>query len=326
MTISAKNPALTIAAICILLPIAVAAQTGGQQPSPSPTAATAGANDPKLINRTPTGSDIQIGSGDLLEINAFGTDFTETSRVSETGDVSLPLIGTVHVGGMNTEQARDVIAADLVKGNWYKNPQVTVFIKEYSTQGVAVLGEVAKPGVYPRLGEHRLLDLISAAGGLTPKAGKLITITRRGESQPSERVEYTNDPAKQLSSNVEVRPGDTIFVSQAGIVYVIGDVARPSGFVMDNNGTMTALEALAMAGGTTANAKLGGARLIRKTPAGVQDIPVPMQKIMQAKSEDLALQAGDVLFIPSSAAKSALRRGTEAILQAATGIAIYRRP
>lgn len=290
----------------------------------SPASPTPFVTDPALITRTLAGQDIRIGSGDLIEVRVFGTDFVKTSRVGESGDATLPLVGTVHVGGLTTHDARDLIAADLVKGNLYKNPQVTVFIKEYSTQRVTIVGEVAKPGIYPRLGDHRLLDMISAAGGFTSKAGKLIAITHRGETTPSATVEYTSGSAQQLSSNVEVLPGDTVYVSQSGVVYVLGDVNRPSGFVMDNQGNMSVLQALAMAGGTTPHSSLRAARVIRRTAEGVQDIPVPLNRILQSKAEDLALQAGDVLYIPGSATASALQQSADSILQTATGVVVYQ--
>ena len=268
--------------------------------------------------------DLKIGPGDLLDVVVFGIgDFNQTTRVSESGDIILPLIGQVHVANFTSQQAQNLVAEKLVKQNFYKHPQVTVFIKEYATQGVSVLGEVNKPGVYPRLGDHRLFDMISAAGGYTQKAGTTVTITHREEPDKPHTVTLSNDPVKNYATNIEIFPGDTIVVSQAGIVYVVGDVSKPSGFAMQNNENMSVLQALAMAGGANPTAKLDNARLIRKNTSGMQEFPVPLKKMLEAKANDQALQPGDVLFVPTSSGKNAAKRGLEAILQTATGLAIY---
>src|SRR5262249_37981898 len=110
---------------------------------------------------------------------------------------------------------------------------------------------------------------------------------------------------------------------KAGIVYVVGDVRKPSGILMQNS-RLTALQAVAMAEGTNPTAALNSAKLIRKTPEGLQEIPLPLKKILSAKAPDWQLQPDDILFVPSRVAKSASRGGLEAIIQAATGAAIYR--
>jgi polysaccharide export outer membrane protein len=268
--------------------------------------------------------DLRIGSGDLLEISLYGgSDFNQVARVSESGDIVLPLIGQVHVDGLTSQQAQALIAAQLVEGQYYKHPQIVVFIREYATQGVSVLGEVNKPGVYPRLGDRRLFDMISAAGGYSPRAGTTVTITHRGDPDNPQTVQISNDPIRSQFSNVEIQPGDTIFVSQAAIVYVVGDVSKPSGFAMQNNENMTVLQAIAMAGGAHNTAALNNARLIRRGSQGIEEIPMPLKKILQAKAADPMLQPGDILFVPASAGKSVAKRSVEAILQAATGVTIY---
>ena len=298
-----------------------AASSATQSPAARTTPNNAAPNSSAAIA---SGSDLRIGQGDLLDVAVFGVgDFNQSVRVSQSGDVILPLIGQAHVANLTPQEAQDLIARKLVQGNFYKHPQVTVFIKEYATQGVSVLGEVNKPGVYPRLGDRRLFDMISAAGGYTPRAGTTVTITRREQPDKPQTVTLSNNPVKSQASNVEVFPGDTIVVSQAGIVYVVGDVSKPSGFAMQNNENMSVLQALAMAGGANPTAKLDSARLIRKNAAGMQEIPMPLKQILQAKATDQALQPGDILFVPASAGKSAARRGLEAILQTATGVAIY---
>jgi polysaccharide export outer membrane protein len=171
-----------------------------------------------------------------------------------------------------------------------------------------------------------LYDAISAAGGTTPKAGRYVLITRRNDPQHSVRVPLLTGAPESMENNVTVEPGDTILVSKAGVVYVVGDVHQPGGFVMENGNDITVLKAIALAQGTNPNAALDSARVIRKTPEGPQDVPLSLKKIMAAKAPDIQLQADDVVFVPGSAGKSAAKRGAEAILQMATGVAIWRIP
>jgi polysaccharide export outer membrane protein len=267
---------------------------------------------------------IRIGAGDLVEVSIYGvTDFRQETRVNESGDLSLPLIGSVRIGGATVEEAQDVIAKSLVEGGYFRDPHVNVVIKDFASQGVSILGEVTKPGVYPMVGTRRLYDLFSMAGGLTNKAGKVVGISHRDQPGTSERIVMSEDPAKSVENNVEIFPGDTIVVSKAGIVYVVGDVQRPGGFVMENNERMTVLQAVALAQGTNRTAALNSAKILRRTSVGPQEVKIPLKQIMAAKASDMDLQAEDILFIPGSAAKSAFSRGMESVFQVATSVAIY---
>ena len=270
-------------------------------------------------------SALKVGAGDLLEMKVFGVpDLTDTVRISTDGTVSLPLVGAVKLDGLTLDLAQKAIETRLKEGGFVRDPHVTLTVKEFVTQGISVMGEVVKPGVYPLLGSRRLFDALSAAGGTTQKAGKVISITRRERPNDPLLVALSSDPAIANKSNVEVYPGDTIVVSKAGIVYVVGEVGRPSGFVMENNESLTVLQAIALAQGLGKNAALNDARIIRKTPNGRTEIPVELKKILQSKSgyPDVAMQAEDILFVPTSAGKSAARRTMEAIIQISTGVAI----
>jgi polysaccharide biosynthesis/export protein len=265
-----------------------------------------------------------IGNGDLLVVSVYAApDFNHEVRVADSGDITLPFINSVHVAGLTLEQAQKVVQKLLADGHYFKNPQVSIFAKEYATQGISVLGEVQKPGTYPLLGSHGLFDAVSAAGGLTPKAGNTISITHRSNPKEPQTVTLAPNQSFTPANNVPVFPGDTVLVSKAGIVYVVGDVHMPSGFIMEN-AHLTVLQAIAMAQGTNTTAKLEKAVLIRKTAAGPQQIPLALPKILSAKAPDLALQPEDIVFIPRSEGKAAFRRSLEAMVQAATGAAIYR--
>jgi len=282
---------------------------------------------PVAARSTSSPPDMLIGAGDLLEVSLYGMpDFKSDVRVSSGGEISLPMLGTVAVGGLSVEQAQLLIERKLSEKSLFNDPHVTVFEKEYATQGISVLGEVQKPGIYPLLGSRNLYDALSAAGGTAPKAGRYVLITRRNDPQHPVRVPLLTGAAESMETNITVEPGDTIVVSKAGVVYVVGDVHQPGGFVMENGNDITVLKAIALAQGTNPNAALNAARLIRKTPEGSKDVPLPLKQILAAKAPDPQLQPDDVVFVPGSAGKSAAKRGAEAILQMATGIAIWRIP
>src|SRR6266852_3048940 len=185
------------------------------------------------------------------------------------------------------------------------------------------MGEVQHPGVYPILGARRLFDVISLAGGTGPKAGRVVSISHRDHPESPRSVMLSNDAMESARSNIEVFPGDTVVVSRAGVVYVVGDVGKPSGVAMDNGTDMTVLQAIAMAQGTNPTAKLNNAKLIRKTPNGPQETPLPLKDMLANKAPDIRLQAEDIIFVPNSVAKSATRRSLEAAIQMATGLAVY---
>jgi polysaccharide export outer membrane protein len=271
-----------------------------------------------------TSPEVPIGAGDLLEVSVFGApEFAKQIRVSASGDVSVPLIGPVRVVGLSTAAAEKIIAKRLVNGGFFVDPQVSVFQKEYATQGVSVLGEVLKPGIYPLLGRRSVFDAISAAGGTSPRAGNTVSITHRDTPNKAETIRLSYGPGdSQAGNNAQVMPGDTVVVSKAGIVYVVGDVGKPGGFVMENS-QLTVLQALAMAQGANQNAALNSAKLIRRGSDKPQEIPIPLKEILAAKAPDLNLRPDDIVFVPNSAGKTAFRRSMEAIVQTATGVAIY---
>lgn len=202
-----------------------------------------------------------------------------------------------------------------------KNPHVTVFVEQSPSQGASVLGEVARPGIYPIVGEQRLFDLISAAGGLTEKAGRSITLTHRSQADTPITIPISHNLEDSPTSNVAVLPGDTIIVRKADVVYVVGDVGRPSGLLMES-GRLTVLQAIALAGGTTRTAKLGATRIIRKGPNGISETPVALKKILEAKAPDLPMQADDILFVPTSAGKDFAGHTLQAAFQAAAAASI----
>jgi polysaccharide export outer membrane protein len=288
----------------------VAAQTGEPQENPTMHAS----------------SSLRLGAGDLVEVGVYNVpELTTKARISSQGEIYLPLIDYVHVTGLTAEEAEGLIQKRLSDGGFVKNPHVTLFVDQYASQGASVLGEVARPGVYPVPGQQQLFDLISSAGGFTEKAGRSITVTHRDQPDKPVTVPLSRNVSDNPESNIPILPGDTIIVRKADLIYVVGDVGRPSGFLMDS-GHLTVLQAIALAGGTTRTANLGGARIIRKGPEGITETSVELKKILRAKAPDVTMQADDILFVPTSATKALAGRTFEAAMQAATAASIVAIP
>ncbi len=302
--------------------LSLAAQTpvGGE----TPQASTGKDSAPLQSSHLLANSNVKLGAGDLVEISVFGVpDLSTKERVSGSGDLYLPLIDYVHVADLTTDEAQELIQKRLEDGGFVRGPHVSIFVDESASQAVTVVGEVNRPGPYPAIGERRLFDFISAAGGLTEKAGRSVTIEHRGDGDTDQKVvlELSANFADDTKNNVEVQPGDMIIVSRAGIVYVVGDVNHPSGFLIEDN-ALTVLKALALAGGGTRTSALNKTKILRQTPNGVQEIPVNLKKVLYAKAPDLALVKGDVLFIPGSAGKAAVYRTGDAAVAVSTALAV----
>lgn len=302
---------------CLTLPVLGQTTVVGDAPL-TPMKDSASPSTSAMSTSTAT----RLGTGDLIELSVYGVpDLNTKVRIGNGGDIYLPLIDYVHIADLTVDEAQELIQKRLEDGGFVRNPHVTIFVNESTSQAVNMMGEVGHPGAYPVIGERHLFDLISAAGGLTDRAGRNVTIIHR--QNPGQKVELhlPSSLAEDTSNNVEIVPGDTVIVSRAGIVYVVGDVARPSGFMIEDN-SLTVLKALALAGGGTRTASLNGAKILRQTPNGVQQIPVELKKVLQAKAADMPMIKGDVLFVPGSAAKSVAFRTAETALSLTTALAV----
>ncbi|HET7872358.1 MAG TPA: polysaccharide biosynthesis/export family protein, partial [Terriglobales bacterium] len=250
------------------------------------------------------------------------SEYMHDVRVTEDGSISLPFIGQVRAAGLTPGGLAAEVRKRLSQGGFFNSPQVDVTVKEYATRGISVMGEVKMPGVYPLFGARTLFDLISAAQGTTPTAGNKVSIIHRDRPQQPEIVKLTYDSQGAAQSNVAVLPGDTIIVQRAPLMYVVGNVKKPTGIAMVDPG-LTVLKAIALAEGLTPNAALNKARLVRKTSDGQIAIPLELKKMLAAEIPDMRVEPEDVLFIPNSAAASAFKKGLELALQTASGVVIY---
>ena len=266
-----------------------------------------------------------IGPGDSLEITEFHMpEFHTVARVSAAGTVTLPLIKEIKVSGMDETGAAEAIAAALVAQGMLLHPQVSVLVTIYAGRDVSVLGEVTRPGVYAYTLHHRLLDLISAAQGLSPAAGRLVNISHRDDPRTPHAVVL--DPGASDTTadhNPELAPGDIVQVSRAGLVYVIGDVVRPGGFPVDPAQGLTVVQALSLAWGPSLNANAGKALLIREQKGGRTLTTLNLRRMLHGEEPDQPIRDRDILFVPDSTAKTLINKTVDAAIQSAIGVSIY---
>jgi polysaccharide biosynthesis/export protein len=270
-----------------------------------------------------------IGPGDLLHIQVVDTpELEQHPRVTDAGEVPVAGVGSVRVSGMTPSAAAGVIQDRLITGHYMNHPQVLVSVEQYATQNISILGEVKAPGAYPIGTPRSILDVLALAGGLNGVADRNILIERHSDPAHLVHYNFSNDADRAIADQVQVNPGDTVVVPKAGIVYVLGDVNHPGGYVMANNESrMTMLEALAMAGGLTKTAKQGHARLIRKQADGTfTDRELSVGDLQQGKLPDIAMLPGDVLYVPFSYGRNLAVMGAGSIAGSATSAAVYAIP
>jgi polysaccharide export outer membrane protein len=262
-------------------------------------------------------------------------------RVDMRGNLNLPVVGRVHAGGLTVEQLEASLADRF--GAVLQQPTVTIFITEFRSQPVSVLGSVRTPGVHQIRGTRSLFEVLSLAGGLNPDAGSSIRITRRksagpiplptaqddssGEFQVAQVSVKSVMEARNPQENIAVLPNDIVSVPKADLVYVIGAVRKSGGFVLSEKERVSVLQALSLAEGLERASAPQDARILRPVPDSEsrQEIPVNLKDILAGRSGDVSLLANDILFVPTSVARNAFIRGMEAAIQIGTGVAIYRR-
>ncbi len=281
----------------------------------SATPAPAPADQPPVLEAYPVevqapylkrgGADYKIGRQDLLELKVFDLkELDQTVRVADDGSITLPLLGRLEVAGLSKGELEGLIAK-LLEERFVRNPQVTIFVKEYQSKKVAVSGAVKKPDTYEMLGEKTLLEMISLAGGLDKDLGKEIIIFRPQEDGTHriaidlDKLVYEADPAL----NVAVLPGDIVYVPSVEKVriFVTGAVKAPNLYEVPRSEPVTVLKAVTLAGGTTDRASQSKVQIIRTGPDGKRiTIAVNLKKVKRGKAEDPVLQKDDLVLVPES--------------------------
>jgi polysaccharide biosynthesis/export protein len=283
---------------------------------------------------------VTLGPDDQIAVRALGIEEIDgkPARIDPQGNIDVPLVGRIKAAGLTIEQLEAAIAEQLHK--YVRDPRVTVTITEYKSETASVLGEVNTPGVYSLTDATTLLQVLSKAGGLRNEAGNRVEITRRGDAGPIPLESAKADgsgtfstaevnvrsllEAKTPQQNILVKAGDVITVPRAELVYIVGAVHRPGGFVLNERESMTALQAVSMAEGIEKTSAPQRAKIIRSgSTSERQEIPVDLSKILAGQSDDVPLIANDILVVPTSGAKAAFYRTMEALVQAGVGVAIY---
>lgn len=287
-------------------------------------------------------TEYRLGAGDEVSIEVLqaGEFAGKRFAVGPDGDVTLPLVGRLRAAGLGVAEFEQELSSRL--SEYIREPDVTVSVVEFRSQPVSVIGAVALPGVHQLRGRKTLIEILSLAGGVREDAGHAVKITRRLERGRIPLPGAQDDPSGSFSvaevnlpsilqaetpgQNIDVQPNDIISVPRAPMVYVVGAVSRSGGYVLGEKERISALEALALAGGLASGASAKSARILRQSDSSPQrsEIAVNLRDIVAGKSPDIALSPDDILFIPSSGAKAAALRAAEAAIGIGSGIAIWR--
>lgn len=276
-----------------------------------------------LSSRKPTYRDYKIGPEDLLEIAVFEDEkLNKVVRVSTQGNISLPLLGVILVKGLTASQLERELR-DLLAEKYFQDPHVTVFIKEFRSQRISVLGAVVKPGLFEVSGDKTILDMLGAAGGLKEDAGHILFLIRppQGagmEGDPSKERKEMDDPAPQTfmidlealltrgdwTLNLSLFNGDVINVPVSGRIFVGGEVKSPGGFNLGKG--LTVGQAITLSGGVTAKADGTGTKIFRfSLREGEKEVlSANIYDIAKGKSPDIYLKENDIIVVPRSGMKS----------------------
>lgn len=248
----------------------------------------------------------RIGPKDLLEISVFGVnELNTTVRVSEDGKITLPLLKEVAVEGLTKSELEKKLTT-LLEEKYVQNPQVTIFIREYQSKRVSVMGAVGKPGTYELLGRQTLLQILSQANGLTRDAAKEIIVMRQLSDGSSvshhiliDDLILRGDP----KFNMLIAPNDIINVpvDMTVVVYIFGQVKNPGALQVKKSNMPTLLQAIAQAGGFTDRAAKGSVLIKRKDPSGKErEIKINTKDILKGKKKDVLLEENDTIYVPES--------------------------
>jgi polysaccharide export outer membrane protein len=267
---------------------------------------------------------LKLGPGFLVSVSVLSdSDFDGSYRVDQRGNIALPVLGSIHVGGETASDASALIAAKLVSGQIFKDPQVTLNVLEYTVSEVTVSGEVTSPGKYPLLAPHRLSEALALAGGTTMLAAGDVDVTRAGHPESTIVAHYVRGGDPFRNNDVLVYPGDSVQVRRAGVVYVLGAVTRPGGYVMQESGSLNVLQAISLANGTIFTASLRTFYILRRNPDGSEaNIEVPYKEIVAGKAANVQLSAADILYVPTSGPKSFLQN-TQGLVAATASATLY---
>jgi polysaccharide export outer membrane protein len=336
------RPDLAIYTIILLL---FASALSGQQAPPVLSADSGLREGLEPVNAAHCGdlSNYVLGPDDQITVMIPELDELngKAFRLDKDGELQLPLAGRLNGAGLTAEQLGHAIEKHLTK--FVNQPQAIVSVTEFRSQPVSVLGQVGNPGVYQIQGCKTLFEVLSLAGGLKPDAGDRVRITRdlrrgriplpQAQNDASGRFSLTSVSIKDImdarhpEENIAIMPTDVISVPKAELVYVVGAVHKPGGFVLGEEGSISVLQVISLAEGPEKTAATKRAKIMRPIPGTTErsEVPIDLSKLMAGKSdEDPRLHANDILFVPDSAGKSFGAKTLDAAITALTGAAVFR--
>jgi polysaccharide biosynthesis/export protein len=238
-------------------------------------------------------AEVLLGPGDVVKMTVYGSpDLSVETRVSESGMMTVPLLGQVQVAGIPVAAAEKKIAQGLERGGYLKKAQVNLLITTMTSQQVSVLGQVNRPGRYPVDGKRKVLDLLALAGGIAPEGGDTVDLVRSRDGKTTrETIDVVDMVRKgELNRDYEVSAGDVIFVERAPRAYVMGEVQRPGALRIERG--MTIQQAVSAGGGLTPRGSSSNWRVTRKSPDGAL-------QTVDVKASDL-VQTDDVITVRES--------------------------
>jgi polysaccharide export outer membrane protein len=263
--------------------------------------------DPALL--FPPSQDTILQAGDSVTVRLYGeADYSPSGRIDSDGNIELPLIGIVHLGGLTVSQANHLIAERMVEAGMFRDPQVTIVLADGTAQSVTVIGEIR--GVVPGIGKRRLLDVLAVSGGLPATASHVIAIDRPGVQDPI-LVDLGSDPLHSRLADVPVFPGDTIVVSRIGIVYILGAFKAPGVIPLNSYSPLTLIEATTLSGGGVLfQGKSDDLRIIRTVGSRRTVAVYNIKKVLNGEVPDPILQPNDIVYLPTSPWKNFFASGT----------------
>ena len=262
-----------------------------------------------VTQQTPLEESYLIGPEDLLDIEAYNIEeLKKTVRVNSQGDIALPLVGILNIKGLTTAEAEQLIAKKLEK--YVQETVVTVFVKEYKSQRISVIGAVKRSQVFAITGQRYLLDMLLMAEGLSAEAGSVCYIVRPTlRTNPNGRAETIVIDLDELimrgnfGLNIPVFAGDIINVPKGGIFFVDGEVKNPGVYTM--KGKTSIVQAITMAQGIGPNASTDDVRIFRDNGKGERDIiEVNYDSIRNGTQPDIMIAENDIIIVATSGAKT----------------------
>jgi polysaccharide export outer membrane protein len=315
-------------------------QPGSTRPASAP---------PAPVNLSEFSMDYQVGAGDLLAIDVIGQgDLKQSLRVSNSGEISMPMLGLVRVADLTAFEIEEKLAGLLQDKGLIKSPEVLVFVQEFQAKPIYVMGAVTTAGGFVMSQTLTMVDAILMAGGLRFTAADEALIYRRGSSPEGralspealaanpgadrpgvEVLKVDLKPLKQgrfHESAVPLRAGDVVMVPDQLLkqFFVVGDVMVPRNYAYPFDRVLMASQAISFAGGPTPTAKLSEGMLVRYDDQGQRnELKVDWGAILRGEEQDFPVQANDIIFVPGSVIKT-IARGMLNVTSGMIGAAAFR--